>query len=156
MLRLTLGLLLAGISTSSMAETLTFTDFGIDVASDWTHTVERGKTVGDAEGDLISIYLSGSSAVLKLQSYVAPTDVSRSRLRMLTNIDSSTDLTWQDWGDFSGYEYSYVERGSFFKQWWLLDQGTIIWATYETDADEQRVEIETIDSMIGSITSIME
>ena len=74
----------------------------------------------------------------------------------LTNIESSTTLTWQDWGDFSGYDYNFVERGSFFKQWWLLDQGTIIWVIYETDADQQIVEIDTIDSIISSITSILE
>lgn len=56
----------------------------------------------------------------------APGNVEKERLRLLTNVEWSTPLDWQDWGDFSAYQYGYSERGSFFRQWWLVNQRTIL------------------------------
>ncbi len=70
---------------------------------------------------------------------------------MLTNVERSTVLEWQDWGDFSGYQYSYVENQSFFKQWWLSNEGTILLITYESSDNEPQVEIGTIEEMLNSI-----
>lgn len=152
MIRYILTLLILGISSSLTAETVNFPVFSIDVASEWMHNVEPSRIVGDTPGELISIFRPDGIGVLKMTSYVAPNNISRDRLRNLTNVGISTTLTWQEWGDFSGYQYSYVERGSFFKQWWLLNERTVLWITYESDADELQVEIETIDMMVNSIT----
>ena len=107
--------------------------------------------MSDEPGELISIYRPGGVGVLRIQSYLAPGDVSRVVLRNLTNVEASTRLRWQEWGDFSGYEYSYTERNSFYKQWWLKNERTILFITYDCDADGQQIEFEAIDKMVKSI-----
>ena len=88
--------------------------------------------------------------MLTLQSWVAPADVSNDALRNLTNVEP-TKLEWLEWGDLSGYQYSYTERGSFYKQWWLTNERTVLFVVYECDADAQGIEIEVIDKMVNSI-----
>jgi hypothetical protein len=39
----------------------------------------------------------------------------RNRMRLLTNVDSSIDLTWQKWGELSGHQYDYAEAGKFYR-----------------------------------------
>jgi len=90
--------------------------------------------------------------VLKVHSFSAPIDVSEDRLRNLTNVDRSTPLTLQDWGDFSGYQYDYAERGSFFKQWWLLNQRTMMFIVYESRVEPTAAESEAVDRMVSSMT----
>ena len=102
-------------------------------------------------GELISIYPTDGLAVLKMTSIAIPNTVSRERLRNFTNVDSSINLEWQRWGDFSGYQYSYVEQNSFFMQWWLSAEGTIVLVTYENSSDEQQAEIDAIEEMLISI-----
>ena len=78
-------------------------------------------------------------------------DVGKVVLRNLTNVEASTRLTWQEWGEVSGYQYSYTESGSFYKQWWLTHERTILFITYDCDADAQQIELEAIDKMVNSI-----
>jgi hypothetical protein len=146
-----LALLILGFAASSNAGTLTFPVFSIDVTTDWKHGVEQ--RASDERGELISIYRPDGVGVLKLQSWVAPTDLSNDALRSLTNVEP-TKLEWQEWGDLSGYQYSYTERGSFYRQWWLTTEPTartILFIVYECDADAQEIEIEAIDEMVNSI-----
>ena len=107
-----LALLIVGIAASLSAETLTFPVFSIDVATDWKHRVEERRLVSDERGELISIYRPDGVGVLRIQSYVAPDDVSKVVLRNLTNVEASTRLTWQEWGDFSGYQYKFSYSSS--------------------------------------------
>ena len=144
-------LLIVGITVSSTAEILSFPVFRIDVASEWTYTVEQNTAASDTHGELVSIYRPDGLGVMKVQSLVAPHNVSKDRLRNLTNVETSTVLIWKDWGDFSGYQHNYVENGSFFKQWWLLNERSILFITYESDADASQIEIEEIDKLVKSI-----
>ena len=148
-----LAVLILGFAAGTSAETLTFPVFSIDVATDWQHRVEERTSGSDERGELISISRPDGVGVLKLQSWVAPADVSKDALRNLTNVEP-TKLEWQEWGDLSGYQYSYTERGSFYKQWWLTSERTawtILFIVYECDADAQEIEIEAIDEMVDSI-----
>ena len=70
----------------------------------------------------------------------------------MTNVDSSTPLTWQKWGDYSGYQYDYLERGSFYRQWWLANKRTIIFIVYDSDTESKDIEIDEINKIINSIT----
>ena len=87
-----------------------------------------------------------------MQTYGAPDIVSREILRNMTNVDSSLPLTWQSWGDYSGYQYDYLENGSFYRQWWLTDERTIIFITYHCDAKSRDIEIDEISNIVNSIT----
>lgn len=153
MIRSIFVLLMAGISVESIAQTLDFSAFSIEVAPDWIHTVEQVTAISDTEAELITIFRPGVDGSLKLLAYSAPSPVDRERLRALTNVDNSITLSWQAWGDFSGYEYSYIERQSFFKQWWLLNEEAMLWITYESGVDKFQAEIEIIVMMIDSITT---
>jgi hypothetical protein len=146
-----LVLLIVGIAASSGAATIIFPAFSIDVGTDWKYRVEERTPLSDEWGELISIYRPDEVGVLKMKSYVAPKDVSQVVLRNLTNVEASTKLRWQDWGDLSGYQYSYTERGSFYKQWWLTNGRTMLFITYECDAGAQQIEFDAIDKMISSI-----
>ncbi len=147
-----LAVLILGVAAGTSAETLTFPVFSIDVATDWKHGVEeRGS---DERGELITIYRPDGVGTLRMRSWVAPADVNKGNLRNLTNVGASTELAWQEWGDFSGYHHSYTERGSFYKQWWLTNErtaGTILFIVYDCDAGAQETEIEAIEEMVNSI-----
>ena len=118
--------------------------FGIEVADGW---VQKGV------GELVSFHHPNGDGVLKIQSYSAPSVVDKERLRNLTNVDRSTRLAWQDWGGFSGYQYDYSERGSFFRQWWLVNQRTIIFVVYESSVELQQTDIDEIDRIVNSMTA---
>ena len=70
----------------------------------------------------------------------------------MTNVDLSATLDWQKWGDNSGFQYDYSERGSFYKQWWLANDRTLIFIVYESNAGSSELEIEEIDRIVTSIT----
>ena len=70
----------------------------------------------------------------------------------MTNVDSSEPLTWQSWGDYSGYQYEYLERGSFYRQWWLVNERTIIFITYNCNPESKDIEIDEINKIVNSIT----
>jgi len=152
MTRYMLILLILGISGNSIAEIVSFSEISIDVASDWTYSIEQSRTLADTQGGLISISHPAGIGTLRMMTYVAPDTVSRDRLRNLTNVPLSTTLDWQQWGDFTGYDHSYVENGSFFKQWWLSNESTVLLITYESDAQESQLEIQVVETMIDSIS----
>ena len=69
----------------------------------------------------------------------------------MTNVDWSTPLIWQNWGDFSGYQYDYLELGSFYRQWWLANEMTSIFIVYESSSESDDIEIDEINKIVNSI-----
>ena len=147
-----LAIAIFGITTSSYAETLSFPSFRIQVEDGWVHSIERGPQAHHEVGELISIYHPNGNGILKIQSYNAPDLVSEEVLRNMTNVASSTPLIWQNWGDYSGYQYDYLERGSFYRQWWLAIERTIIFFVYESNTESKNIEIDEINKIVNSIT----
>ena len=117
--------------------------FGIEVEDGWVQEEMEETTI---------FYHPNGDGVLKIQSINVPADVGKERLRLLTNVEWSTPLVWQDWGDFSGYQYDYSEHGSFFRQWWLANQQTIIFVVYESSVELQETDIDEIDRIVNSMT----
>jgi len=91
--------------------------------------------------------------VLKIHTFSAPIVVDENRLRNLTNVDHSTPLTLQDWGEFSGYQHDYEERGSFYRQWWLVNQTTMMFIVYESNVELDDADIREIDRIVNSMTA---
>jgi hypothetical protein len=147
-----LAIAIFGITTSSYAETLSFPTFRIQVEDGWVHSIERGAQAHHEVGELISIYHPNGNGILKILSYSAPDLVSEEILRNMTNVASSTPLIWQNWGDYSGYQYDYLERGSFYRQWWLAIERTIIFFVYESNTESKNIEIDEINKIVNSIT----
>jgi hypothetical protein len=140
------------VSAISNAETLSFPFFQIEIQDGWAHSIERGPQAHDEVGELISVYHPNGSGILKVRSYNAPAFVSQEILRNMTNVPSSEPLTWQDWGEYSGYQYDYLESGSFLRQWWLTDERTIIFIVYDSHIESKDIEIDEINNIVSSIT----
>jgi hypothetical protein len=73
------------------------------------------------------IFRPDKDGVFQIGSIVnLPGIPTQNRMRLLTNLDSSLDLTWQKWGELSGYQYDYTESGKFYRQWWLTYHNKIL------------------------------
>ncbi len=147
-----LAIAIFGMTTISNAETLSFPSFRIEVEDGWVHSIEGGPQANPEWGDLISIYHPNGNGILKVQFFSAPYLVSKDRLWNITNVEWSTPLIWQNWGDYSGYQYDYLERGSFYRQWWLVNERTLIFITYNSDPESKDIETDEIDKIVNSIT----
>ena len=152
MMKTLLAVAIFGITTSSNAETLSFPSFRIEIEDGWVHSLERGPQAHNAFGELINIFHPNGNGILKMRSFSAPDFVSKEILRNMTNVNWLTPLTWQNWGDYSGYQYDYMERGSFYRQWWLANERTIIFIVYDSITESKDIEIDEINKIVDSIT----
>ena len=151
-MKILLVIAIFGLTTSSYAETLSFPSFRIEVEDGWVHSIERGPQAPHVWGDLISIYHPNGNGILNVRFFSTPFLVSKDRLRNITNVEWSTPLDWQIWGDNSGYQYDYWERGSFYRQWWLVNDRTIIFFVYKSSTESRDIEIDEINEIVNSIT----
>ncbi len=125
--------------------------FSIDVETGWNHSIEGQSPASTGRGELISIFRPDGVGKLRILSYVAPDDVSKDALRNLTNVEISTQLTWQENGEYSGYQHSYIENGLFHKQWWLKNKRTMLFIIYDCDVGLQQIEIDAVNKIVNSI-----
>ena len=151
MMKTVLAIAIFGITAAAYAETLSFPSFRIDVEEGWIHSLEKGPQAQNGWGELINIYHPDRDGKLKIQTYSAPKFVSRDVLRNMTNVDLSIPLAWHKWGDYFGYQYDYSEAGSFHRQWWLANEGTIIFVVYDSDSDSKGSEIDEMNKIIQSL-----
>jgi hypothetical protein len=98
----------------------------------------------------VNVYHPDSQGVLKLSSMKIPAPTTRDRLRNLTNVDSSLNLDWQTWGDYSGYQYDYSEQGKSFRQWWLMNEEEILFLVYKSD-NKDDPDDEAINGIVASL-----
>ncbi len=147
-----LAIAIFGMTMSSNAETIAVPPFQIEVEDGWVHSIERGPQGNPEWGDLISIYHPNGNGILKMQFFSTPYLVSKDRLRNITNVEWSTPLIWQNWGDYSGYQYDYFERASFNRQWWLANETGIIFIVYNSNTESKDIEIDEINEIVNSIT----
>ena len=153
-MKILLAISIVGIATTSIAETLSFPFFRIEVEEGWAHSLETKSDAQNEDGEPVTIYHPNGTGTLKMQSYAAPDSVDKEILRNLTNIDSSIPLAWQNWGDYSGYQYDYSEGDSFYRQWWIVNDRTIIFIVYDSNTESGDFEIDEINKVVHSITAI--
>ena len=137
------------MATGLSAETLSFPAFRIDVPDGWAHSVATSPDHNPA--GLLTFSDPDGIGSLKIQSYNVPEVVSADRLRNMTNVDAATPLTWQHWGDYSGYQYDYLENGALYRQWWLVNGRTLMFITYQTHPESKDLDTADIDRMIRSL-----
>ena len=94
--------------------------------------------------DKVGVFQIGSIVSL-------PGTPTQSRMRLLTNLDSSLDLTWQKWGELSGYQYDYTESGKFYRQWWLTHHNKVLFVVYSSKVKDESLR-SVIDEMVKSLT----
>lgn len=141
---------LFALTPSLFAETLSQPSFRIELADGWVPSIRK---THDGLGDRISVHHPRRTGVLKFQSYRAPNSVDPKTLREMTNVDSSEQLDWESWGDFSGYQYSYHEEGVFYRQWWLADKKTIVFFVHSAKGEPKETEKREIDKIVLSLTA---
>ena len=141
-----------GMISSSSADTLTVPALRIEIGDGWAHSIDRGPQAHDEWGDLTSIYHPNGNGILKVQFHSTPDLVSKDILRNMTNVEWSTPLVWQDWGDNSGYQYDHSDRDSFYRQWWLANETGIIFIVYQSNTESINIEIDEINEIVNSIT----
>ena len=80
-----------------------------------------------------------------------PKTPTQSRMRLLTNLDSSVVLNWQKWGNSSGYHYEHAEQGKFYRQWWLTNHNRILAVVYSSMTNDESLR-GVVDEMVKSLT----
>jgi hypothetical protein len=143
--------ILITLAMSLHAETLSFPSFQIEIPDGWERSIENGP--GDDWGVVVRLGHPDGAGSLKILSYNAPVLVGDDKLRTMTNVDASIALDLQKWGDYSGYQYDYLESGSFYRQWWLSNDRTMIFVTYQHNAESKDGDTEEIDKIVRSITA---
>lgn len=139
------------MATSLHAKTLSFSSFQMEIPADWEHSIENNP--GNNWHNVFELHHPDRTGSLKCLSYDAPVVVGKEELRNMTNVDASIPLTWQQWGDYSGYQYDYLERDSFYRQWWLVNGRAMIFITYQNDPESKDSDTEEIDKLVRSITA---
>ena len=98
------------------------------------------------------IFHPDKDGVLQIGSIISlPGKPAQNRMRLLTNLDSSVDLTWQKWGELSGYQYDYAEAGKFYRQWWLTHHNKVMFVVYSSKVKDESLR-NVIDEMVKSLT----
>lgn len=146
-----LAIIISAMTANLSAETLSFPSFQLEIQDGWERSIDN-RPVDDLLS-MITLRRPNGVGVLKIGFHDALAVVGEDALRNLTNLDFSIPLTWQSWGDYSGYQYDYSERGSFFRQWWLTNEGTVIFVTYQGDPESKEFETEEIDNIVRSIVT---
>ena len=151
-----IGLLVTiALVSSATAATLSFQEFSVEIPDDWNHRIDEHRfTDNPGFGATITIYRSGESGELTIVSYRSPLNTDAVVLRNFTNVDSSLQLDLEQWGDFSGYQYSYREDDSHFLQWRLSNRTTILILVYESKTAATPAEIQVLDTMVASIGDV--
>jgi hypothetical protein len=98
------------------------------------------------------IFHPDKDGVVQIDSIVnLPGKPTQSRMRLLTNVDSSVDMTWKKWGELSGYQYDYTEAGRFYRQWWLTLHNKVLFVVYSSTVKDDPLR-SVIDEMVKSLT----
>ena len=149
-LLITLILLGCNLSAENIDNLITVGAAEFAIPEGWHHDKEM-----NAGRLVVNVYHPDSQGVLKLSSMKLPSPTTVERLRNLTNVDLSLDLEWQTWGDYSGYQYDYSEKGKSFRQWWLMNEEEILFLVYKIDdgagADADNVVINGIVASINLV-----
>ncbi len=121
--------------------------FEIALPEGWQHEIETqpNKQV------VTQIFHPDKDGVLQNPSTMhAPRKPTKNIIRSMTNVDSSVDLTWQKWGELSGYQYDYTEADKFYRQWWLTHHNKIMFVVYSSKVKDESLR-NVIDEMVKSL-----
>ena len=147
MARKLLSAILLAITASPGAQTLSGPSFRMEIPDGW----EQSNDESSDGGSVFRLADPGDRGFLKLRSFDVPGFVTREALRNLTNLDVSIPLAWTAWGDYSGYQYNYIEKEVHYRQWWLASERTILLITYQRSGACDNFDSDLIDRIVNSI-----
>ena len=133
--------------STAESESISLGSFDIAIPVGWQY-----KTATQPNMQVVTqIFHPDKDGVVQIGSIISlPGTPTQSRMRLLTNLDSSIDLTWQKWGKLSGYQYDYTEAGKFYRQWWLTHQNKILFVVYSSEVRDESLR-SVIDDMVKSL-----
>ena len=134
--------------SDAASENISFGSFELAIPQGWQY-----EKVTQANKQVVTqIFHPDKAGVFQIGSIVSlPGTPTQSRMRLLTNVDSSVDMTWQKWGKLSGYQYEYTEAGKFYRQWWLTHHNTVLFVVYSSKVKDESLR-SVIDEMVKSLT----
>lgn len=88
--------------------------------------------------------------IMRIKTMVTRGKPSRTTVRNMTNLDSSINLQWQQWGGLAGYQHDYIEQGKLYRQWWLVHRNSIIFVVYSSNVLDKSLD-DVIDKMVRSL-----
>jgi hypothetical protein len=142
------GYIQAGPNDSAAeSENISLGAFEIAIPEGWQY-----EKVAQANKQVVTqIFHPDKDGVFQIGSIISlPGTPAKSRMRLLTNVDSSVNMTWQKWGKLSGYQYEYTEAGKFYRQWWLTDNNQILFVVYSSKVNDESLR-SVIDEMVKSL-----
>jgi hypothetical protein len=142
------GYIQAGSNDSAAeSENISLGTFEIAIPEGWQH-----EKVAQANKQVVTqIFHPDKDGVFQIGSIISlPGTPTKSRMRLLTNLDSSVNMTWQKWGKLSGYQYEYTEAGKFYRQWWLTHNNKILLVVYSSKVNDESLR-SVIDEMVKSL-----
>lgn len=136
-----------GYSSSQVESELSFhSKFTIDLPQGWQRSTER-QSNGQ---DVVNISHPEQDGILQIISMQIPGKPSQNQIRNMTNVDLSIDLSWQQWGELSGYQYDYSSEGKFYRQWWLTQQNNILLVVFSSEMKNEQPHT-LLDDMVSSV-----
>ena len=136
----------SGESTAE-SKTISLGSFEMAIPKDWKYET----TTQPNEQIITRIFHPDKDSVFQISSIInLPEAPTQSRMRLLTNVDSSVQLIWQKWGNLSGYQYEYPESGKFYRQWWLTHHNKVLFVVYSSKTNDKSLH-SAIDEMVKSL-----
>lgn len=142
-----------GLSLNAAAESASFDTFSIELPPGWVDQIERSSPPDSDFNDRISVSQPDGAGTLHLQTYTAAAPVDESALRLLTNVPATELLENREWGDYSGYQYDYIEDGVYHRTWWLARDTSVLFITYECGEGRESLEMDDVEQIVLSLSS---
>jgi len=119
----------------------------------WALTLPKNWSRIEEEDYVVSFAAHDGCGALQLSSYIKDEAVSNNDL-----LDFSeemgilrSDLKTTRQGEFTGFAVEGSENGMWFRTWYLRCGSTMVFATYNCEADDQGVENRLVDGMLSTL-----
>jgi hypothetical protein len=141
-------ILAESVDSTGESKTISLRSFEMEIPEGWkyeTATLPNEQVV-------TQIFHPDKEGVFQIGLIISlPKAPTQSRMRLLTNVDSSVVLNWQKWGNFSGYHYEHAEQGKFYRQWWLTHHNRVLSVVYSSKTNDESLH-SVVDEMVKSLT----
>lgn len=137
--------LLLVFSMNSLAtQEISFPSFNVSIPEKWVYEESEG---------VASIFSGDSVGVLQISGYKFPDNVTKKELFDLTGLEEKdrSQVEWQKWGEYSGYQLIYSEGDRFWRKWFLSNEKSLVFVTYNCELEDKDKNLEYINNIVDSL-----
>lgn len=111
---------------------------------------------GTHEEECDSIFNEDGVGVLQLSAYKKPSQVSEQDLEDFAteHIEAGAKTKFVEYGEFSGLTLSFCIDNEYWRYWYLRVGSLALLVTYNCDAEDQNVEVQQVNAILGSLRLI--